>query len=194
MTENEQLAASVHVCFLEMSCKSLCRKSYSFQMSAHSFFYFFFSVWIEIMDDCSTNCNGNGECISGHCHCFPGFLGPDCAKGNLLYIHSKYMTTALDYELSTYIGCHTDITRALKPFFQPEHTQHRNTHCNFLQLQPLWSALPSFLPPFPPNTCTRTHKYKYVIPRIHCFSHACLFAGHSVMEGLSFLSRIRFSI
>lgn len=34
------------------------------------------------MDDCSTNCNGNGECISGHCHCFPGFLGPDCAKGN----------------------------------------------------------------------------------------------------------------
>uniref|UniRef100_A0ABM5EWL4 Teneurin-1 isoform X2 n=1 Tax=Pogona vitticeps TaxID=103695 RepID=A0ABM5EWL4_9SAUR len=35
---------------------------------------------IEIMGDCSTNCNGNGECISGHCHCFPGFLGPDCAR------------------------------------------------------------------------------------------------------------------
>uniref|UniRef100_A0A6I8RDM9 Teneurin-1 n=1 Tax=Xenopus tropicalis TaxID=8364 RepID=A0A6I8RDM9_XENTR len=35
---------------------------------------------IEMMDDCSTNCNGNGECISGHCHCFPGFLGPDCAR------------------------------------------------------------------------------------------------------------------
>ncbi|XP_058052591.1 teneurin-1 [Ahaetulla prasina] len=35
---------------------------------------------IEVMDDCSTNCNGNGECISGHCHCFPGFLGPDCAR------------------------------------------------------------------------------------------------------------------
>uniref|UniRef100_A0A803TF16 Teneurin transmembrane protein 1 n=1 Tax=Anolis carolinensis TaxID=28377 RepID=A0A803TF16_ANOCA len=33
-----------------------------------------------VMDDCSTNCNGNGECISGHCHCFPGFLGPDCAR------------------------------------------------------------------------------------------------------------------
>uniref|UniRef100_A0A8C2U922 Teneurin-1 n=1 Tax=Coturnix japonica TaxID=93934 RepID=A0A8C2U922_COTJA len=33
-----------------------------------------------VLDDCSTNCNGNGECISGHCHCFPGFLGPDCAK------------------------------------------------------------------------------------------------------------------
>lgn len=36
------------------------------------------------MDDCSTNCNGNGECISGHCHCFPGFLGPDCARGNVV--------------------------------------------------------------------------------------------------------------
>ncbi|XP_043910272.1 teneurin-1 isoform X2 [Protopterus annectens] len=35
---------------------------------------------IDTMDDCSTNCNGNGECISEHCHCFPGFLGPDCAK------------------------------------------------------------------------------------------------------------------
>uniref|UniRef100_A0A8C2M4H7 Teneurin-1 n=1 Tax=Cricetulus griseus TaxID=10029 RepID=A0A8C2M4H7_CRIGR len=41
---------------------------------------FVLTTAIEIMDDCSTNCNGNGECISGHCHCFPGFLGPDCAR------------------------------------------------------------------------------------------------------------------
>uniref|UniRef100_A0A8C0FUX5 Teneurin-1 n=1 Tax=Bubo bubo TaxID=30461 RepID=A0A8C0FUX5_BUBBB len=41
---------------------------------------FVLTTAIEILDDCSTNCNGNGECISGHCHCFPGFLGPDCAK------------------------------------------------------------------------------------------------------------------
>ncbi|XP_050820411.1 teneurin-1 isoform X3 [Gopherus flavomarginatus] len=41
---------------------------------------FLLTAAIEIMDDCSTNCNGNGECISGHCHCFPGFLGPDCAR------------------------------------------------------------------------------------------------------------------
>uniref|UniRef100_H3DEB4 Teneurin transmembrane protein 1 n=1 Tax=Tetraodon nigroviridis TaxID=99883 RepID=H3DEB4_TETNG len=32
------------------------------------------------MDGCSSDCNGNGECVAGHCHCFPGFLGPDCAK------------------------------------------------------------------------------------------------------------------
>ncbi|KAM7389460.1 hypothetical protein PAMP_023437 [Pampus punctatissimus] len=32
------------------------------------------------MDGCSTDCNGNGECVAGHCHCFAGFLGPDCAK------------------------------------------------------------------------------------------------------------------
>uniref|UniRef100_A0A8C0FUU1 Teneurin-1 n=1 Tax=Bubo bubo TaxID=30461 RepID=A0A8C0FUU1_BUBBB len=38
---------------------------------------FVLTTAIEILDDCSTNCNGNGECISGHCHCFPGFLGPD---------------------------------------------------------------------------------------------------------------------
>ncbi|XP_030066133.1 teneurin-1 [Microcaecilia unicolor] len=41
---------------------------------------FVLTTAMEIMDDCSTNCNGNGECISGHCHCFPGFLGPDCSK------------------------------------------------------------------------------------------------------------------
>ncbi|NXA45903.1 TEN1 protein, partial [Nothocercus julius] len=41
---------------------------------------FVLTTAIEVLDDCSTNCNGNGECISGHCHCFPGFLGPDCAK------------------------------------------------------------------------------------------------------------------
>uniref|UniRef100_A0A8C5H6N1 Teneurin-2 n=1 Tax=Gouania willdenowi TaxID=441366 RepID=A0A8C5H6N1_GOUWI len=34
----------------------------------------------ESMDGCSTDCNGNGECVAGHCHCFAGFLGPDCAK------------------------------------------------------------------------------------------------------------------
>ncbi|KAG7484175.1 hypothetical protein MATL_G00046510 [Megalops atlanticus] len=41
---------------------------------------FVLSTAIETMDGCSTNCNGNGECVSGHCHCFSGFLGPDCAK------------------------------------------------------------------------------------------------------------------
>ncbi|KAM5146383.1 teneurin-1 isoform 2-T2 [Mantella aurantiaca] len=41
---------------------------------------FVLTTAIEMMDDCSTNCNGNGECISGHCHCFPGFLGPDCSR------------------------------------------------------------------------------------------------------------------
>ncbi|XP_064184438.1 teneurin-1-like isoform X1 [Anguilla rostrata] len=38
------------------------------------------SSTIETMDGCSTDCNGNGECVAGHCHCFTGFLGPDCAK------------------------------------------------------------------------------------------------------------------
>ncbi|XP_022536740.2 teneurin-1 isoform X2 [Astyanax mexicanus] len=38
------------------------------------------STAVEMMDGCSTNCNGNGECVAGHCHCFTGFLGPDCSK------------------------------------------------------------------------------------------------------------------
>uniref|UniRef100_A0A8C4HPG2 Teneurin-2 n=1 Tax=Dicentrarchus labrax TaxID=13489 RepID=A0A8C4HPG2_DICLA len=35
------------------------------------------STPIDSMDGCSTDCNGNGECVAGHCHCFAGFLGPD---------------------------------------------------------------------------------------------------------------------
>uniref|UniRef100_A0A674NRX2 Teneurin-2 n=1 Tax=Takifugu rubripes TaxID=31033 RepID=A0A674NRX2_TAKRU len=35
------------------------------------------STPIDSMDGCSSDCNGNGECVAGHCHCFPGFLGPD---------------------------------------------------------------------------------------------------------------------
>ncbi|XP_076149042.1 teneurin-1-like isoform X1 [Alosa pseudoharengus] len=38
------------------------------------------STPIDTMDGCSTSCNGNGECVAGHCHCFPGFLGPNCEK------------------------------------------------------------------------------------------------------------------
>uniref|UniRef100_A0A3Q2D0F9 EGF-like domain-containing protein n=1 Tax=Cyprinodon variegatus TaxID=28743 RepID=A0A3Q2D0F9_CYPVA len=42
------------------------------------------------MDGCSTDCNGNGECVAGHCHCFAGFLGPDYScpvlcSGNGMY-------------------------------------------------------------------------------------------------------------
>ncbi|KAF7707190.1 teneurin-1-like isoform X3 [Silurus meridionalis] len=36
------------------------------------------STTIETMDGCSSSCNG--ECVAGHCHCFPGFLGPNCEK------------------------------------------------------------------------------------------------------------------
>uniref|UniRef100_A0A8C1Q592 Teneurin-2 n=1 Tax=Cyprinus carpio TaxID=7962 RepID=A0A8C1Q592_CYPCA len=33
-----------------------------------------------ILEECPQNCHGNGECMSGACHCFPGFHGTDCSK------------------------------------------------------------------------------------------------------------------
>lgn len=33
------------------------------------------------IDDCPSNCFGNGDCVSGTCHCFLGFKGPDCGRG-----------------------------------------------------------------------------------------------------------------
>lgn len=35
------------------------------------------------IDDCPSNCFGNGDCVSGNCHCFPGFRGPDCSRGEI---------------------------------------------------------------------------------------------------------------
>ncbi|XP_067838635.1 teneurin-3 isoform X6 [Heptranchias perlo] len=40
----------------------------------------FNTIIIESVVECPRNCHGNGECVSGACHCFPGFFGPDCAR------------------------------------------------------------------------------------------------------------------
>ncbi|XP_061472765.1 teneurin-2 isoform X3 [Rhineura floridana] len=40
----------------------------------------FNTVILDSVQDCPRNCHGNGECVSGICHCFPGYHGADCAK------------------------------------------------------------------------------------------------------------------
>uniref|UniRef100_A0A670YPK4 Teneurin-2 n=1 Tax=Pseudonaja textilis TaxID=8673 RepID=A0A670YPK4_PSETE len=40
----------------------------------------FSTVILDSVQDCPRNCHGNGECVSGICHCFPGYHGADCAK------------------------------------------------------------------------------------------------------------------
>ncbi|KAM5223725.1 teneurin-4 isoform 13-T14 [Hipposideros larvatus] len=42
----------------------------------------FLTTAIESVDNCPSNCYGNGDCISGICHCFLGFLGPDCGRAS----------------------------------------------------------------------------------------------------------------
>ncbi|KYO31859.1 hypothetical protein Y1Q_0003424 [Alligator mississippiensis] len=42
----------------------------------------FLTTAIESMDNCPSNCYGNGDCVSGTCHCFLGFLGPDCGRAS----------------------------------------------------------------------------------------------------------------
>ncbi|XP_043927251.1 teneurin-4 isoform X3 [Protopterus annectens] len=42
----------------------------------------FVTTSIESVDGCPSNCYGNGDCVSGTCHCFPGFLGPDCGRAS----------------------------------------------------------------------------------------------------------------
>lgn len=37
---------------------------------------------VDSVTECSHNCYGNGECVAGSCHCFPGFIGPYCSRGN----------------------------------------------------------------------------------------------------------------
>ncbi|XP_034043467.1 teneurin-3 isoform X3 [Thalassophryne amazonica] len=38
------------------------------------------TIIIESIMECPQNCHGNGDCLSGICHCFAGFLGPDCSR------------------------------------------------------------------------------------------------------------------
>ncbi|XP_061686583.1 teneurin-3 isoform X6 [Syngnathoides biaculeatus] len=37
---------------------------------------------IDSIMECPQNCHGNGDCLSGICHCFPGFVGPDCSRAS----------------------------------------------------------------------------------------------------------------
>uniref|UniRef100_H2UCY9 Teneurin-4 n=1 Tax=Takifugu rubripes TaxID=31033 RepID=H2UCY9_TAKRU len=51
------------------------------------------------IDDCPSNCFGNGDCVAGKCHCFLGFKGPDCGRtacpvlcsGNGQYLKGRCM-------------------------------------------------------------------------------------------------------
>ncbi|XP_064157702.1 teneurin-4 [Anguilla rostrata] len=42
----------------------------------------FITTAIDSIDDCPSNCFGNGDCVSGTCHCFLGFRGPDCGRAS----------------------------------------------------------------------------------------------------------------
>ncbi|XP_071372443.1 teneurin-4 isoform X8 [Centroberyx affinis] len=59
----------------------------------------FLTTAIDSIDDCPSNCFGNGDCVAGTCHCFLGFRGPDCGRaacpvlcsGNGQYLKGRCM-------------------------------------------------------------------------------------------------------
>uniref|UniRef100_A0A8C5EPA1 Teneurin-4 n=1 Tax=Gouania willdenowi TaxID=441366 RepID=A0A8C5EPA1_GOUWI len=56
----------------------------------------FLTTAIESIDDCPSNCFGNGDCVSGTCRCFLGFKGPHSAcpvlcSGNGQYLKGRCM-------------------------------------------------------------------------------------------------------
>ncbi|XP_053702801.1 teneurin-4 isoform X2 [Synchiropus splendidus] len=59
----------------------------------------FLTTAIESVDNCPSNCFGNGDCVAGTCRCFLGFLGPDCGRaacpvlcsGNGQYLKGRCM-------------------------------------------------------------------------------------------------------
>ncbi len=58
----------------------------------------------DTLTECPHNCHGNGDCRSGTCHCFPGFLGPDCSRGILSYSRAH-----------THTWSHTTLQRNKQP-------------------------------------------------------------------------------
>uniref|UniRef100_A0A3Q3EVQ4 Teneurin transmembrane protein 4 n=1 Tax=Kryptolebias marmoratus TaxID=37003 RepID=A0A3Q3EVQ4_KRYMA len=59
----------------------------------------FLTTAVDSIDDCPSNCFGNGDCVAGTCHCFLGFKGPDCGRaacpvlcsGNGQYLKGRCM-------------------------------------------------------------------------------------------------------
>ncbi|XP_035389963.1 teneurin-4 isoform X2 [Electrophorus electricus] len=42
----------------------------------------YLSTAIDSIDDCPSNCFGNGDCVAGICNCFLGFRGLDCGRAS----------------------------------------------------------------------------------------------------------------
>ncbi|CAL8354637.1 unnamed protein product [Merluccius merluccius] len=38
------------------------------------------TIVLDSVMECPHSCFGNGECVAGACHCFPGFMGPYCSR------------------------------------------------------------------------------------------------------------------
>ncbi|CAL8261650.1 unnamed protein product [Lota lota] len=38
------------------------------------------TIVLDSVMECPHSCYGNGECVTGSCHCFPGFMGPYCSR------------------------------------------------------------------------------------------------------------------
>ncbi|CAL8304104.1 unnamed protein product [Arctogadus glacialis] len=38
------------------------------------------TIVLDSVMECPHSCYGNGECVAGSCHCFPGFMGPYCSR------------------------------------------------------------------------------------------------------------------
>lgn len=49
----------------------------------------------ESIMECPQNCHGNGDCLSGICHCFPGFLGPECSRGKHTHTNTHHSARRL---------------------------------------------------------------------------------------------------
>ena len=39
----------------------------------------------ESKSSCPSNCNNQGNCIAGRCHCFPGYSGIDCSESKFMF-------------------------------------------------------------------------------------------------------------
>lgn len=66
----------------------------------------------ESIDDCPSNCFGNGDCVAGTCHCFLGFKGPDCGRGESIFImylsiHVSHTFVLLDIDQMMFTSTRT---------------------------------------------------------------------------------------
>ncbi|KAJ7422847.1 hypothetical protein WISP_36392 [Willisornis vidua] len=105
----------------------------------------FLTTAIESVDNCPSNCYGNGDCVSGTCHCFLGFLGPDCGRAECSYhgVEGEYNDTFFEdtnftIKRDLVLDICSSTFQVMLKVFSTEGSVECQSHCRWPVISLIW--------------------------------------------------------